>query len=438
MSRSKDALEGLLTQWETLIKRRPNEGDFSAHGYPGITFDVIKAVFDRWESVINAIDEKRAWTSSPELALVDYGISHSITEIANLLASAKAHGVNWLAGSGFIQKIFSTHDLVLGLAVRRISIGRELAKVLATRAEENVDSVIEAAKSAELVIQQSDQVTKKLSEIKTSAEQAKVSTDELDALRHVVETVGARMDELSSAAQVSADAAARANTESTRLQKEIVQLKDSAIERESLLEAKVQEVRTLVENLEAEALNAKKAVSDALRLARDQGLAHSFQSRSKKLNIERFCWIGAFAAAAATLILVGITFFFDVADLTYESLIVALLRKASIIAPVIWVGWYCARQIGRVSKLQEDYEYKAASALAYQSYRDEASINPDNNLREELLTRAITTFGENPVRLYDETKTEVHTPMEDLLSKLNPDKLSDLLAAALAKALNKT
>ena len=91
------------------------------------------------------------------------------------------------------------------------------------------------------------------------------------------------------------------------------------------------------------------------------------------------------------------------------------------------MGWYSAKQIGRLSKVQEDYEYKTASALAYQSYRDEIGILSNDELIEKLANLSITNFGENPVRLYDAGQNESHSPLHEALQKMDPEKIKDAL-----------
>lgn len=79
--------------------------------------------------------------------------------------------------------------------------------------------------------------------------------------------------------------------------------------------------------------------------------------------------------------------------------------------------------------MQEDYEYKAASALAFQSYKDEAKLGGDPELEKKLLEHAIKTFGENPVRLYENHLTEPVSPLQAAIKELPPEKIAAILAA---------
>src|SRR5690606_29078244 len=114
--------------------------------------------------------------------------------------------------------------------------------------------------------------------------------------------------------------------------------------------------------------------------------------------------------------------------MTYENLTVYLLQKIGLAAPLIWLGWYSARQVGRISRVQEDYEYKAASALAFQSYKEEVKLGGDPEMEKKLLEIAIRTFGENPVRLYENHASEPVTPLQAAIKELPPEKIAAILA----------
>lgn len=117
----------------------------------------------------------------------------------------------------------------------------------------------------------------------------------------------------------------------------------------------------------------------------------------------------------------------ELAELKFESLSVALLKRLGTIAPAVWLGWYAARQLGRISRVQEDYEFKVATALAYQSYRDEIRALASEELREKFAEVVIENFGNNPVRLYESTKhDDPVSPSEAMLKNLSPEQLAAL------------
>src|SRR5690606_1728041 len=118
----------------------------------------------------------------------------------------------------------------------------------------------------------------------------------------------------------------------------------------------------------------------------------------------------------------------DISSLQYEELVVSLLRRIALAAPMVWLGWYAARQVGRLNVLQEDYEYKAATALAFESYRKEIEASGDETLKLELLRTTIRNFGDIPVRLLELNDGDSATPTEELLRKLEADGTLGLLS----------
>jgi hypothetical protein len=122
-------------------------------------------------------------------------------------------------------------------------------------------------------------------------------------------------------------------------------------------------------------------------------------------------------------------FTIELSAMTYEAAAVLFLRKIGLVAPVVWLGWYSARQVGRISRVQEDYEYKAASALAFQAYKEEARLGGDPEMEKKLLDHAIRTFGDNPVRLYENHTSEPVTPLQAAIKELPPEKIAAILAA---------
>lgn len=430
MSKSQDAIAGLVVQWVHLKKNFPNEGDFVQFGFPGVGYATIDRILDSWSRTISSLEEKNAWSAVPELAVADVGLSIYLHDIHTQVSVAGAHGVGWLLSSGnFMQKVADTQSFVTGLAVRRFSIARELAKFLADKGEAEIERLLSAETAAAKVIEAGKTVA-------TKVEEATNSVDEISEYETQAAAAKTNVDQYSASASAAASAAERSKVEAATIQVEILRLKEEAIRREAELS---QRVSMLTDNIEAannEAVKARENVEKALRDVKSQGLASSFEKRSISLNSERRLWISAFVGAVAVLATISIVLVTELPDFTYQTLIVAALRRIATAAPFIWLGWYAAKQISRISKTQEDYEYKAASALAYQAYKDEA-LGGDPELHNKLLNHAIETFGENPVRLQEDAQVEPHTPLEDLLKHAKPDKLADLLAAALSKHLSK-
>lgn len=96
----------------------------------------------------------------------------------------------------------------------------------------------------------------------------------------------------------------------------------------------------------------------------------------------------------------------------------SLLRGLPFAAPAIWLGWFSARQIGILARIQQDYAYKASTAVGFEGYKKEVASANDQALSKQLLETAITNFGENPVRLYDKKSDDHGHPIEALIEKI--------------------
>lgn len=430
MSKSLEALTALVTQWKQLKTIFPNDGDFVQYGHPGLGYAAIDRILDNWDRTITSLDEKNAWITVPELAVADVGLSIYLQDIYAQVSAASSNGVQWLLTSGhFMQKMADAQSFITGLAVRRFSIARELAKFLADKGEVEIERLIAAEAAATEVVEASKTIA-------ASAEKATQSLGEISGYETQASTAKASAEQYSADAGSAANAAERSKADAAIDQAEVLRLKNDAIQREADLARRVSELNESINATNAEANKARENVAKALRDVKSQGLASSFEKRSRKLNVERWLWTSVFVVAVVALAIISIVLVAELPDFTYQTLVVAALRRVATAAPFVWLGWYAAKQISRVSKIQEDYEYKAASALAYQAYKDEA-LSGDPELHKKLLDHAIETFGENPVRLQQDVHLEPHTPLEDLLKHAKPEKLADLLASALSKHLNK-
>jgi hypothetical protein len=421
MSKSTDALTAFLSNWEQLKTQRPGEADFSTYGYP-LSYSSMDELFGRWRQTLATLDGKGYWNTSPEVGIADAPIAAQINNLSSLVSAATSNGVSWLLSAQFLDAAHSTQSQLSALTRRQASLNKEVAKLLEERSTENFELVLGASDAAKNVLR----LDKDAAE---GAEKIAAVAQSLETANTLAEDTNSRLAELAAQAESSAAVAQSKKDEVLKLLKAASDRASQAGSREKELAARAEEVRSQLEETDALAKGAYKSVEDALRKVRDQGLAKSFQDRSNSLQYERTLWTWAFSGSAIVLLVVAIAFAVELSSMTYESLLVHLLRKIGLAAPVIWIGWYSARQVGRIARVQEDYEYKAASALAFQSYKDEVKLGGDKELEKKLLELAITTFGENPVRLYESHLGEPVSPIQAAIKELPPDKIAAVLAA---------
>lgn len=421
MSKSGDALKNLLASWKSLKEHRPAEADFSAYGYP-LSYDAMDELFSRWQTIFDTLESKGYWAASPEVAVSDSPIASQIGNLANIVNNGQGNGVSWMLQSQFLEVVGNIQLHVSALSRRQAGVNKEVAKLLAARGSAETENIIRAAKAAELVLSLKDDTERKAKaafEASASAVSASgIVSEEKQRLTELAEDVGEQAESISGKVK-----------ESEQLLEQLNKLLEKAIKREDELTERVGLSDAAVKANHENADKAKASVAEALREARTQGLALSFQDRSDKLKSERTLWTLVFSGSALLLLTVAIVFAIEFTEFSYEFLIVHLLRKIGLAAPLIWVGWYSARQIGRIAKVQEDYEYKAASALAFQSYKEEVKLVGDAELQAKLMEIAIRTFGENPVRLYDAGAEEPVSPLHAAIKELPADKVASIIAA---------
>lgn len=61
-------------------------------------------------------------------------------------------------------------------------------------------------------------------------------------------------------------------------------------------------------------------------------------------------------------------------------------------------AWFSTRRLGYLFKLREDYAYKAATAIAFEGYRDQAA-KYDENMEAQVIESVLKRFEEPPLRL---------------------------------------
>lgn len=417
MSKTSDAFKNVLVNWQALQQQRPSEADFGVYGVQ-LTYPMLDQYFDRLRGVIDSLDEKGYWTSSPEAAVADQPIAKLLDTVNSLLINGRSNGINWMLQSGFLDALNNARQLISTLSRNQAALNKEIAKVLALKSDADIELVVAAASTARSISELAEQAQNSSSKLEESVEQITETRDAVSAQHEALAVLAKETEQ-------HAESVKSMQLEAKTSRDVVDGLRSTAIAQEELLLGRQQEVKTLVEALELEAKNAQKSVRQALKDVRTEGLAKAFQNRSKELQAERRIWAIAFIGAISVLFFVAMVFTVELSVLNYEELTVNLLKRLGTIAPAVWFGWYAARQLGRISHVQEDYEFKVATALAYQSYRDEIGALANDALKEKFAAVVMGNFGDNPVRLYESTKHDDSvSPLEAMLKNLSPEQLA--------------
>lgn len=209
----------------------------------------------------------------------------------------------------------------------------------------------------------------------------------------------------------------------------------------TVLENNEEEFSTLTAELEKNRLTQieifsefegyKKTIEDRIGAANRLGMAGSFNDRKKELNLPIAGWFATFVLSL--LLLAEMAGTFGIGHDTLE--LQQLLLRLPLSAPLVWLAWFAARQYGYLSRLQEDYAFKAKSAMAFEGYKREAS-GSGRDMQDKLLGVAIENFGENPLRIYSGQGNHA-SPLHEILERsLKDEKVTDLIKAIIAKIKN--
>lgn len=156
----------------------------------------------------------------------------------------------------------------------------------------------------------------------------------------------------------------------------------------------------------------QRNIQDTIDNANRAGMAASFKKRKDELVIPYWAWGAATVATIGVLIVSSYNVFTILKDrpFSYDYLLV----RIPIFASFVWLGWFCAKQFGFVSRIREDYSYKYAVSMAFEGYKN-ATKEINEEMLENLLTLTLQNISANPLSIY-ETGTNHGTPMNEILA----------------------
>lgn len=147
------------------------------------------------------------------------------------------------------------------------------------------------------------------------------------------------------------------------------------------------------------------------------GMASSFAARKNELGVQQIIWQFVFVFAVGLITLAVWKFVLP----TIQTIATGgqrwtdLLVELGIVFPLVWLGWFAAKQYGYTSKIREDYAFKSAAAMAYEGHK-KAAREVDPELERILLEFSLYNMAQNPIRLYG--AGDIHgTPMHEMLDQ---------------------
>lgn len=145
------------------------------------------------------------------------------------------------------------------------------------------------------------------------------------------------------------------------------------------------------------------------------GMASSFDKRKNELASQLNLWQIVFVVDI--LLIVGAVWKFILPTLsTNNTQLPQIVAEFGIVFPLIWLGWFAAKQYGYTSRIKEDYAFKAAAAMAYEGHK-KAARETDINLESVLLEFSLFNMSQNPIRLYGNGDTH-GTPINEFTAQI--------------------
>jgi hypothetical protein len=434
-----ELIKQIQTKWATnVVAARPHEAaNLQSHLGGTVTYASITNELTRWVSELTGLANKPRVSRAISKPLLN-AVSTSLRAMNTTLDSA-SNGVEWM----FTTRNFGTWY------VQSIALIRELSLDSAREAEAITDAAKERLVKDIGALQTASDLASKFSEtwpdlnsrISAFGNAEKSAGETLTKLNtstaEAQENITAQVNLVN---QTSSDS----NTEiaaSIANFRETLETANQALSEAQKIHIEAQKIRGETQSTAAKtktdldnstsalmsAIEQEKQtqirLTKALQNAQMEGLAGSFTrmkddtSEVIKKEQQRF----ESALIYLVVIAVGgllIEASFGFPKTTAEEFSFRMLKMLSIAAPGIWVAWTTSRKLSALNRVFSDYEYKSASALAYESYRQTVAEAGSDELKQQLLAFAIRSFGENPTHYYDSAKNEASSPFESFLDRV--------------------
>ena len=167
---------------------------------------------------------------------------------------------------------------------------------------------------------------------------------------------------------------------------------------------KISQIYEDVKLKQEQSSNLISSAEKALGMATNVSLASSFSNRKNELSTESIWWIAGLVVSLVATICIGcwrihdVMEFFQTDNFSYGVLFSNLILSFLICFAPFWGAWFSTRRLGYLFKLREDYAYKAATAISFEGYRDQAA-KYDENMEAQVIESVLKRFEEPPLRL---------------------------------------
>ena len=397
-------LEQVKDAWGKITNVPP---DLSPWGFAGLTKQSISDALGGMVEIAGLLNKKGDFEPEPT----------SRAYFNQTLTNLRQHVIQHIPGNpqphipGLLQLIELTRSTLRSWLSEADKKGKYAIPVLAERLAESVSRMDDAAKLYEEIAASHNSAQESLTQIESDVAEIAKQKKEVDGYHVSVVTDSGEVGEVLKKVRESAE-------QIKTLVADFVNLKDE-LEENKKTQAK------LFEQFEG----YRQRVNDLLGDANRTGMAASFVNRKNELVVPLRIWAGVFGLSIFGL---GIMALLYVVPSLSSGKWEELVFRLPLTAPLVWLGWFSAKQYGYTVRLREDYAYKVASAMSFEGFKREAT--EDEEMQRKLLDTAIQHFGDNPLRIYNGHENHA-SPIHELLEKsLRDEKFIDLLKAVIAKA----
>ena len=421
-----------------MVNQRPQEqAQLQAHLGSAATYASVTNELARWVTSLTILADKPRVSQTISKPLLT-ALTTSLMGLAAAIDQAR-NGVDWI----FTQRSFGPWYALSTSLIRDLSLesARETEAIVDAahaRLSQDISVLQSASEQAQkfneswpdlnaniLAIEDAEEsvesTIKKLNTVVTEAQekiavyQEDVNQAATDSSAEITSSLSTFKEALSAASLALAEAQ-NLHTEAQKIRGET---QSTAAKTKTDLDNSSSALAAAIEQEQKTQIRLTKALQNAQM----EGLAGSF-TRMKEDTLgeivkeqKRFEWalIYLVVIAAGGLLLEASSGF---PKTTIEEFSFRMLKMLSLAAPGIWVAWATARKLSALNRVFSDYQYKSASALAYESYRQTVAEAGSDELKQQLLAFAIHSFGENPTRYYDSAKNEASSPLESFVEKI--------------------
>ena len=278
-------------------------------------------------------------------------------------------------------------------------------------------------------IEEIEEINNKIKEIKSSSEEfiteleekhSKSITNEekinefVDSIEQIDEELSATNEKIkiwkSEIQSVREDIGSK-QADISKLKTEVEQIKKENIENKTKLENQNAELNEQLKTNREHQEEIQKTIEDVSRY----GMAGSFKKRKDELKIAQTLWALSTVLALGGLIAASYYIVKPIIESgTFE--INQLLYKIPVFASCVWLGWFCSKQYGFISRIREDYSYKYAISMAFEGYKNETR-EVESDLLEKLIELTVLNISKNPVANYN-TKHNHGSPYNEMFESL--------------------